>query len=112
EAEEAVATPSAGAVDEASAPICDTTAFSLEDGAGDAPAIVPREDVPQEDEPREEQVEPVSLAEAVELPSAVVERPAPTVEADAEDLSRAIAAGMESTEELDDNRESNVTTDQ
>lgn len=96
-----------GDVDAASAPVCDAAAISVEDDAGDVPAIVPREG-----EPREDQVEPVALAEAVESPAAVVERPAPAVEMDAEDLSRAIAAGMESTEELDDNRESNVTTDQ
>ncbi len=79
---DAMDAPPAGAVDEASTPACDETAASLE-GAGAAPA-----EVPQEDATREEQVEPVSLAEAAELPAAVVERPPPAVETDSEDLSR------------------------
>lgn len=69
-------------------------------------------DEPPAGEPREDQVEPIPLGEAIEAPGEIVEQPVEADDIEFENMSQAIAAGMEAAEPPEQKRENNAVTDQ
>lgn len=74
--------------------------------ASDSTRTVPGTmDEPPTGEPREDQVEPIPLGEAIEAPLEMVEQPVEADDIDTENMSQAIAAGMDAAEESEEKQE-------